>query len=427
MRGAPGPGVGGGRRRALRYFSATAGEEEHEAATANLVRARKVALDWDRTLGRLRMSSKATAENDGAAELQEANAGLAAERKANRALRERIAGLEGAMATAQAQANLARAERDALRSAAEQVVECDQEALPPERGAPPGPPAWDGRGSAELLHLGFAAHTALPSLVAAWLGQPVASTAVLVGASAWNGVLGGCGAALVTDDLDFELAPGAEAEAVRGSLELAVRQASAEPRVAAALAVWEGVLNAVRCGGGVEAVRAAEATASIPRHAGLRVVPNDRGWRVKLSHRTLLDVATVGSDAEYAGLLGGGTVTLSAVAPYRRQWGPPRGCDPELRLACTAALAAQLGASLGSGCGWRAPKDAARLRTLALEAWFAADRGETGALAAADGCFDTMLAEHDPGCLRMLAAARARAAGARAIREAAEGLSSGWV
>jgi hypothetical protein len=119
-------------------------------------------------------------------------------------------------------------------------------------------------------------------------------------------------------------------------------------------------------------VRAAEATVVVPskdHRRALRLSGGSAGWRIKLGHRTLVDLTPMDAAAvrhcPFAG-----RCALSAVLPtaglFRSDGELP---DPAVAVASPSLLVHQLGASLRSGCVWRIKKDVVRLRLISQAAW----------------------------------------------------------
>eukprot|EP00041_Stephanoeca_diplocostata_P037575 m.1426310 g.1426310 ORF g.1426310 m.1426310 type:complete len:1150 (-) comp25065_c0_seq23:2196-5645(-) len=261
------------------------------------------------------------------------------------------------------------------------------------------PARWDGRGSPLLLHLLYGSHVILPHLVEGLLRmcstRNIASP-VLVGASAWGAHLPAV--PIDTEDLDFVLDARDErvdAGLVRDLLHGAIDHAVCHVAVQRRLAVLHGVRAATHRHGHpprsttadgastkysaelVVAVRAAEdCQHSATSHSStedlremLTVTRNDKGWRVKLGHRTLIDVCT-SSDAVPSA---SERHPLSKLMPTRYQY-PYGEIEVQVRVASLELLVQHLGCSLHSMCPWRLPKDLVRLRMIGHAMWMMEQR-----------------------------------------------------
>ncbi len=87
---------------------------------------------------------------------------------------------------------------------------------------------------------------------------------------------------------------------------------------------------------------------------------------------------------------------LEGLLPSRHVFGYSAGVKPLLAVAPPSVLVRFLEASLLSGRPWRVHKDIHRLRTIAHEAWMAAQRTPPGLLAASLAALRDLAARYDP-------------------------------
>eukprot|EP00039_Didymoeca_costata_P004661 m.75341 g.75341 ORF g.75341 m.75341 type:complete len:844 (+) comp12494_c0_seq1:437-2968(+) len=230
---------------------------------------------------------------------------------------------------------------------------------------------WAGQGSPYLLHLEYATHVILPHAVSLLLQEFGNGGIMLVGASAWGAYFKPM---LDTEDMDFVVMkdnPNIEKalEGVRTKLSLfqEVRRELAVLEAISSVGRWSHVAGKDGYAAYQERVITAEATMPVDgRDYGrsLVVEPNDKGFRLRLGHRALLDLSESDSASREFSF-----APLSAMLPTSLLYTTDMSSELMVPVASPIVLTRHLELSLSSASPWRIKKDLTRLRLISHSVW----------------------------------------------------------